>query len=59
VFAATLTVTVPEPVPLAGFTVTHADALDAAHPQVVRFAVTATPLVAPVAAADNELADSA
>jgi hypothetical protein len=59
VFAATDTVTEPEPVPLVGLTVAQAALLDAVHPQVARFAVTVTPLVAPVAAADSALADSA
>jgi hypothetical protein len=59
VFAATVTVTEPEPVPLVGLTVAHVAVLDAVQPQVARFAVTDTLLVAPVAAADNALADSA
>jgi hypothetical protein len=59
VFAATVTVTEPEPVPLAGLTVAQVELLAAVQPQVERLAVTVTLLVAPVAAADNEPAESA
>jgi hypothetical protein len=58
VFAATVMVAVPEPVPLVGLTVAQVESLDAVQPQVERFAVTDTLLVAPAAAADNEPADS-
>ena len=59
VFAATDTVTVPDPVPLAGLTVAQAESLEAVQPQVERFAVTVTLPVAPVAAAESDVADSA
>jgi hypothetical protein len=42
VFAATVTLTAPEPVPLDGPTVTQLALLDAAHPQVAPVAVSAT-----------------
>ena len=59
VLAATATVTVPDPVPLIGLTVAQAALLDAVQPQVERFAVTVTLPVAPVAAAESDVADSA
>ncbi len=59
VFAATVIVTVPEPVPLIGLTVAQAASLDAVHPHVERFAVTVAPLVAPVAAAESDVAERA
>ncbi len=59
VFAATVIVTVPEPVPLAGLTVTQLAPRDAVQPHAERFAVTVTLPVAPAAAADSELADRA
>jgi hypothetical protein len=49
-FAATVTVALPVPVPLAGATVAHAALLDAVHPHVPSVAVTPT-LDAPPAAA--------
>jgi hypothetical protein len=58
VFAAAVTVTVPDPVPLAGLTVTQVELLAAVQPQVELLAVTATLAVAPLAAAESALADS-
>ncbi len=58
VFAATVIVTVPEPVPLAGLTVAQAALLEAVQPHVERFAVTVTLPVAPVAAAESDVADN-
>jgi len=52
VFAATVIVTVPDPVPLVGLSVTHAASSDAVQAQVERFAVTVT-LLTPVPDADN------
>lgn len=58
-FAATVTVSVPEPVPMAGLTVAQVALLAAVQPHVERFAVRVTLLVPPVAAADNVFAESA
>ncbi len=58
VFAATVSVAVPEPVPLTGLTVAQAALLEAVQPHVERFAVTVTLPVAPVAAAESDVADS-
>jgi hypothetical protein len=58
VLAATVTVTVPEPVPLVGLTVAHVELLAALHPQPVPFEDTVTLLVAPVADTDNDVAES-
>ncbi len=57
--AATVMVTVPEPVPLTGLTVAQAALLEAVQPHVERFAVTVTLPVAPVADAESDVADSA
>jgi hypothetical protein len=67
VLAATVTLTVPDPIPVAGFTLTHevsAAASDpdvglmpAVHPHVEALAVTATRPVPPVAATGNEVAE--
>ena len=58
VLAATVTLTVPDPVPLVGVTVAQLALLEAVQPQVARFAVTVTLLVAPAAAAESVVADS-
>lgn len=58
VLAATETVTVPAPLPLAGLTVTQLAPLDAVQPHVERFGVTDTRPVAPAAAAESEVAES-
>jgi hypothetical protein len=50
--AAAVTVTVPEPVPLAGDTVAHVALLEAVQPHDVPFVVTVTLAVPPVAATD-------
>ena len=52
VLAAAVTVTAPEPVPLAGDTVAHVALLDAVQPHVVPFVFTVTLDVPPVAAND-------
>jgi hypothetical protein len=52
VLAAAVTVTVPEPVPLAGDTVAHVALLEAVQPHDVPFVVTVTLAVPPVAATD-------
>lgn len=59
VLGATVIVTAPVPEPAAGLTATQLAPLVAVQPHVVRFAVTVTVLVAPVAAADKVFADSA
>ena len=59
VLAATVTVTVPDPVPLVGLTVTHAELLEAVQPQEVLLVDTVTVLVPPVAVGDHDVADSA
>jgi hypothetical protein len=56
--AAAVTVTVPDPAPLAGLTVTQVELLTAVQLQAVLLAVTATLAVAPLAAAESALADS-
>jgi hypothetical protein len=55
VFAAAVSVTVPDPDPLAGLTVTQAESLAAVHPQLESLAVTATPPVPPVAATPHDV----
>ncbi len=57
VLAATVTVTPPEPVPLAGLTVAQAESLVAVQPQVVLLAETVTVLVVPPAAADSAVCE--
>ncbi len=59
VFAATVSVAVPEPVPLIGLMVAQAALLEAVQPHVERFAVTVTLPVAPVAAAESDVAERA
>ena len=59
VLAAVVTVTVAEPVPLAGLTVSQEESLDAVHPQLVLAAVTATAPVPPVTPTPHDVADSA
>jgi hypothetical protein len=59
VLAATVTVTEPELVPLAGLTVAHADVLRADQPHAAPLVDTVTVLVPPVAVGDHDVADSA
>jgi hypothetical protein len=59
VFAAAVIDTVPDPVPLAGLTVSQEESLDAVHPQLVLAAVTATAPVPPVTPTPHDVADSA
>jgi NADH:ubiquinone oxidoreductase subunit K len=56
--AATVTVTVPDPVPLVGLTVAHAALLVAVQPQELLVADTLTLLVVVVAAAESAVADN-
>jgi hypothetical protein len=56
--AATVTVTVLEPVPLAGDTVAHVELLDAVQPHVVALAVTVTLAFPPAAVAVCVVEDS-
>jgi hypothetical protein len=58
VLGVTVTVTVPEPVPLAGLTVAQVDVPSALHPQPELLAATFTVTVPPAAAAAHEVADS-
>jgi hypothetical protein len=55
VFAATVTVTVPEPAPLAGLAVAQEESLVAVQPQAVLLADTVTLLVVPSAVADSSV----
>jgi hypothetical protein len=59
VLAAAVTVTVPEPVPLAGDTVAHVALLEAVQPHVVALAVNVTLALPPAAATACVPADSA
>jgi hypothetical protein len=58
VFAATVTVTVPEPVPLVGLTDAHVDVLSAVQPHEAPLAETVTVLVPPVAVTVHDVADN-
>jgi hypothetical protein len=58
-FAATVTVTAPDPVPLAGERLTQDAVPMAVQPQLASLAVTVTVAVTPAADAASEVADNA
>ena len=59
VLGATVIVTVPEPVPLAGPTEAHVDVPNAVQPQPEALAVTTTAAVPPAAPTAHDVAESA